>query len=137
MPLVNWQRVLETGTYLSPLCEFCFQFGFRFWLLFRLRFWFTFVQFVLYCPFLLEYSRIFHPWMWKFYQKNHIRQAWWLFGPDFSLIIFWKHLGCPNSEWSRSNGTVVKLSRIHQKWEVGPSYRFFLWGLKISLPSQE
>ena len=26
-----------------------------------------------------------------------------------------KHLGYPNNEWSRSNGTVVKLSRIHQK----------------------
>ena len=26
-----------------------------------------------------------------------------------------KHLGYPNNEWDRSNGTVVKLSRIHQK----------------------
>ena len=26
-----------------------------------------------------------------------------------------KHLGFPNNEWNRSNGTVVKLSRIHQK----------------------
>ena len=26
-----------------------------------------------------------------------------------------KHLGLPNNEWTRSNGTVVKLSRIHQK----------------------
>ena len=25
-----------------------------------------------------------------------------------------KHLGCPNNEWSKQNGTVVKLSRIHQ-----------------------
>ena len=26
-----------------------------------------------------------------------------------------KHLGCPNNEWSKQNGTVVKLSRIHQQ----------------------
>ena len=29
-----------------------------------------------------------------------------------------KHLGFPNNEWSKQNGTVVKLSRIHQKSSV-------------------
>jgi hypothetical protein len=30
MPLVNWQRLQEIGFYLSTLCEFCFQFCFRY-----------------------------------------------------------------------------------------------------------
>ena len=29
-----------------------------------------------------------------------------------------KHLGFTNNEWSKQNGTVVKLSRIHQKSSV-------------------
>ena len=40
MPLVNWQRLLEIGSYLSTLCDFCFWFGFRFCLWFSFRFWF-------------------------------------------------------------------------------------------------
>ena len=31
MPLVNWQRLQETDSYLSTCWEFCFRFGFRFW----------------------------------------------------------------------------------------------------------
>ena len=39
MPLVNWQRLQEIGSYLSTLCDFCFRFGFRFCLRFSFRFW--------------------------------------------------------------------------------------------------
>ena len=40
MPLVKWQSLHETDQDHSTCCKFCFQFSFRFWSWFSLKFWF-------------------------------------------------------------------------------------------------